>query len=120
MIDFCSTLDAVVLDQDVDLIIQQIEMLFDTRCGDVLGAYDFGTRFDTYLFNPNIGNQTIENEVTRYIENNVELFGWMVTVNVEFLVGTQHDIMLLKVTFSKETESYSKIYRVSQGAVDYI
>ena len=109
MIDFCSTLDAVVLDQDVDLIIQQIEMLFDTRCGDVLGAYDFGTRFDTYLFNPNIGNQTVENEVTRYIEH-----------NVEFLAGTQHDIMLLKVTFSKETESYSKIYRVSQGAVDYI
>lgn len=120
MIDFCSTLDAVVLDQDVDLIIQQIEMLFDTRCGDVLGAYDFGTRFDTYLFNPNIGNRMVESEVKRYIEENVELFDWEVAVNVEFLAGTQHDIMLMRVTFSKETESYTKIYKVTQGAVDYI
>lgn len=120
MIDFCSTLDAVVLDGDVDLIIQQIEMLFDTRCGNVLGDYDFGTRFDTYLFNPNIGNHMVESEVKRYIEENVELFGWSVEVSVEFLAGTQHDIMLMKVTFGKESESYSKIYKVSQGAVDYI
>lgn len=120
MIDFCSTLDAVTLDQDVDLIIQQIEMLFDTRCGDVLGSYDFGTRFDTYLFNPNIGNHMVESEVQRYIEDNVELFGWIVSVNVEFIAGTQNDIMLMKVTFSKDTESYSKIYKVSQGAINYI
>ena len=120
MIDFCSVPGAVILDNDVDLIIQQIEMLFDTRCGDVLGDYDFGTRFDTYLFNPNIGNHMVENEVTSYIEKNVELFGWTVKVEVEFLAGTQHDIMLMKVIFSKDSESYSKIYKVSQGSVDYI
>lgn len=120
MIDFCSTLDAVVLDQDVDLIIQQIEMLFDTRCGHVLGAYEFGTRFDTYLFNPNIGNRMVEDEVKRYIDENVELFGWETTVNVEFLMGTQHDIMIIRVTFSKESELYTKIYKVTQGSVDYI
>lgn len=120
MIDFCSVPGAVILDNDVDLIIQQIEMLFDTRCGDVLGDYDFGTRFDTYLFNPNIGNHMVENEVTNYIEQNVELFGWQVSVQVEFLAGTQHDIMLMKVIFSKDSESYSKLYKVSQGSVDYI
>lgn len=120
MIDFCSTNDAVILNQEVDLIIQQIEILFDTRNGDVLGEYDFGTRFDIYLFNSNIGNQTIETEVSNYIRQNVNLFGWQVDVAVEFLIGTQNDIMLMKVTFSKETESYSKIYKVSQGAVDYI
>ena len=104
MIDFCDTTDAVILDQDVDLIMQQIEILFDTRNGDVLGEYDYGTRFDTYLFNPNIGNRTIEREVEDYITRNVELFGWQVTIEVEFLVGTQNDIMLMKVTFSKDAQ----------------
>ena len=120
MIDFCDTTDAVILDQDVDLIMQQIEILFDTRNGDVLGEYDYGTRFDTYLFNPNIGNQTIADEVTNYISRNVELFGWVVSVDVEFLLGIQNDIMLLKVTFSKNTDSYSKVYKVSQGSISYI
>ncbi len=120
MIDFCDTTDAVILNQDVDLIMQQIEILFDTRNGDVLGEYDYGTRFDTYLFNPNIGNRTIEREVEDYITRNVELFGWQVTIEVDFLVGTQNDIMLMKVTFSKDTDAYSKVYKVSQGVVVYI
>lgn len=120
MIDFCDTTDAVILDQEVDLIMQQIEILFDTRNGDVIGEYNYGTRFDTYLFDPNIGNKTIEKEVENYINKNVELFGWKVDVDVEFLMGTQNDIMLLKVTFSKNADSYSKVYKVSQGAVAYI
>ena len=120
MIDFCESTGAVILNEEVDLIIQQIEILFDTRNGDVLGEYNYGTRFDTYLFNPNIGNHTIESEVTNYIMQNVELFGWHVRVDVEFLAGTQNDIMLMKVEFSKDSDVYHKIYKVSQGSIDYI
>jgi phage baseplate assembly protein W len=120
MIDFCDTTGAVILDQEVDLIIQQIEILFDTRNGDVLGEYDYGTRFDTYLFNPNIGNRTIESEVKSYIMQNVELFGWTLDISVEFLAGTQNDILLMKIEFSKNSDVYYKIYKVSQGSVDYI
>ena len=120
MIDFCSTPGAVVLDNEVDLIIQQIDILFDTRPGEVLGQYDFGTRFDTYLFNPNIGSHMIESEVTGFINNNVELFGWAVEVTVEFLMGTHHDIMLMQISFSKEADTYTKLYKVSHGAVDYM
>lgn len=120
MIDFCSVQGAVVLDNEVDLIIQQIEMLFDTRPGEVLGQYDFGVSFDTYLFNPNIGSHMVENEVTNYITSNVELFGWSVDVKVEFLVGTQHDIMIMQVSFHKNTDVYTKLYKVSEGSIEYM
>jgi len=120
MIDFCNTQDAVVLEQDVDLIMQQIEILFDTRPGEVIGENTFGTKLDTYLFNPNIGNSMVETELTDYIRQNVELFDWDINVSVDFLVGTQHDIMLLKVSFYKNGEIYTKQYKVSQGSIDYL
>lgn len=120
MIDFCNTDGAVVLEDEVDLIMQQIEILFDTRNGDVIGAYDFGTRFDTYLFNTNIGNQMIEGEVESYIRQNVELFGWDVKVKVSFLMGTQNDIMLMDVMFYNNSTSYTKTYKLEQGAVAYL
>lgn len=119
MIDFDSQDGAVVLDQEVDLIMQQIEIALDTRNGEILGNYNYGTRLDVYLFNPNIGNKTIEDAVYDYIINNVELFGWQVDVKVEFLLGTNNDIMLLGITFSKDTDKYSKVYRVTEGAVEY-
>ena len=37
MIDICRTTDDITLDNDVDLIIQQIDILFDTSKGEVIG-----------------------------------------------------------------------------------
>jgi phage baseplate assembly protein W len=84
MVDFSSIPNFVTFESDIDIIMQQIEILFDTRNGEVLGSYDFGTRFDTYLYNPNIGNQTVAQEVQQYIISNVELFNWNVNVDVQF------------------------------------
>ena len=119
MIDFDSQEGAVVLDNEVDLIMQQVEILLDTRNGEVIGDYGYGTRLDVYLYNPNIGNKTVEDAIYSYITSNVELFGWQLEVDVEFLVGTHNDIMLVQISFSKNTDVYSKVYKVTEGSVEY-
>ena len=119
MNDFDSQEGAITLDQDVDLIMQQVEIALDTRNGEILGNYEYGTRLDVYLYNPNIGNQTIEDAIYDYLTSNIELFGWQLDVKVEFMVGTNNDIMLLQITFSKNADSYSKIYKVTEGSVEF-
>lgn len=120
MVDFSIIDGDIIYDQEADLIMQQIEILLDTRNGEVFGDYDFGTRFDVYLYNPNIGNETIANDVRDYIINNVELFNWRVDVHVEFLVGTMNDIMLISIELhDTEGGTYSKTYKVSKGSVEY-
>ncbi len=119
MVDFSSINGAVTFDKDVDLIMQQVEILLDTHNGEVLGDYDFGTSLDRYIHNTNIGNQTISQAIQNYIRSNVELFGWNLEVNVEFLVGTMNDIMLVKIMFSKDGDIYEKTYKVSNGAIEY-
>ncbi len=117
MIDLCNTTDAVVLENDIDLVLQQIEILFDTSPGDVLGDYNFGTRFEDYLFDTSLGNHTVASQISSIIRNNVDLMGWDLTVEVDFLAGSDNDILMFRITVSKEVESYSKIYSVTQGDV---
>ena len=40
-----------VINAEVDLLIQQIDLLFDTTPTEVLGSEEFGTQYDKYLYN---------------------------------------------------------------------
>ena len=117
MTDFCNTMDAVVLENDIDLILQQIEILLDSSPGDVIGDSNFGCRFEDYLYQTSLGNKTVATRIATNILSNVELFDWHLDVKVEFLAGTENDILMFRIEVYKETESYSKIYKVTQGDV---
>lgn len=117
MTDFCNTTDAVILENDIDLILQQIEILLDSSPGDVLGDSGFGIRFEDYLYQTSLGNNTVATRIATCILSNVELFDWHLDVKVEFLAGTENDILMFRIEVYKETESYSKVYKVTQGDV---
>lgn len=117
MVDFCSTLDAVTLEQHADLIMQQIEILFDTNPGEVLGDLRFGANFDDYLYNANIGNETAARDIERMIRTNVELFDWDMHVDVEFLVGSENDILIMHLTLTHGEEAYTKTYKITEGSI---
>ena len=117
MIDFCNTKDAILLESDLDLVLQQIEMVLDTRRGDVIGDYDYGSNFSQYLFDINLGNQTVANNIKQTLMNQIDFMGWDLNVAVDFLLGSQHDIMLVQLEISKDDEAYTRIYKVTQGDV---
>lgn len=113
MIDICRTTDAIILDQEVDLIIQQLDILFDTNPGEVLGAPGYGADYDRFIWELNIGPKTIANYIYNNILDNVEMFDWTLDVNVELMVGEQNDIILVEIEFSKDTEHYTHLYKIS-------
>lgn len=119
MVDFSCVDGSVVFTEDVDIILQQIDVLLDTRRGEILGNYEHGTELSKYLFDPNIGPAAIEDEMRSYISENVEMFGWGFDVKVEFLMGTLNDIILLNVAIYNDKETYTKTYKVSEGPVEY-
>ena len=113
MRDFCRTDDAIILDQEADLIIQQIDILFDTVPGEVIGSPGYGANFERFLYELNVGSYAAAEYIKNVIENNVDLMGWNVDVEVRFMVGTINDIMLVGVQFSKDNVSYSHVYKVT-------
>lgn len=112
MIDFCNTEDAPLLTHDIDLVIQEIDMLFDTADGEVLGDEIYGSDFESLLWDINASDAYIESYVMGQISK-INLHGFGATVKVSTHEGTLNDIILIRVSLSKNGEVWEKIYNIS-------
>ena len=111
MIDFSLNTIVPIITNDVDLILQQIELLFDTNPGEVLGHPEFGSKYDKYLWDLKLTNYELETAIRGDL-NNLEMLGFSHDVEVLLLQGTEEDIALIKITLSRDDENYEKIYKI--------
>ena len=95
MIDF-DLQNNPILNSDIDLVLQQIDILFDTIPTEVLGHEDFGTKYHKFLFDLNISNDAIKYTILSDL-NSLNLLGFEPKVEVHLLQGTEHDIALIEI-----------------------
>lgn len=112
MVDFDLNGNNPINNDDISLILQQIDILFDTAPKEVFGAETFGTRYDKYLYELKLSNESIKQNILTDLYS-LELFGFTPTVNVHLLQGTEQDIALIEIELNREEESYTKIYKIS-------
>lgn len=101
-----------ILSNDVELLIQQVDMLFGTDKNSVLGDLEYGTNYDKYLYTTGISNAAMESKILSDL-NTLNLFGFKPSVKVILLEGTARDIALIDITLTGEYETYNKTYRIS-------
>lgn len=112
MQDFSISSDNVVLNRDLDLVLQQIDILFDTTPSEVLGDEDFGSRYDQFLYNLSVTNEGIKNQVISDLAG-IDLRGFVPRVEVYLMQGTEQDIALIKIELTRDSSSYQRIYKIS-------
>ena len=111
MIDFNLDKDKPIKNNDIDLILQQIDILFDTTPTEVFGDEYYGTTYDKYLYQLKISNDGLKHEVLSDICS-LQLFGFTPTVEVYLLMGTEQDIALIDITLKRYNETYNKTYKI--------
>ena len=111
MIDFNLTNEKnlMLLGSPVDLLIQQVDMLFNTDLYAVLGDPMYGTNYDKYLYTVGISNAALESKILSDI-NKLDLLGFTPSVEVQLIHGSERDIALIDITFSGEYDTYHKTY----------
>jgi len=112
MIDFCATEDEIQLTEEVDLILQQIDMLFSTTPTDVIGEPKYGSEYETFIWDLSYPTSVIKEYAENQLAQNVEFFGNSYSVNVSILKGEFNDIILLEVNVYVNGQQYQKIYKV--------
>lgn len=112
MIDFNLAEGAPTKNNDIELIMQQIDMLFDTYPGEVFGDETYGTKYDHYLYKLNASPISLQSLVTRDL-NSLELFGFKPKVEVLMFQGTERDIILINIELKRDFETYNKSYKIS-------
>ena len=110
MLDF-DLIDKPIQNDDISLVLQQIDILFDTKPKEVLGSEDFGTNYEKYLFDLNISNEAIKHSVLSDLRS-LDLFGFEPTVDVYLLQGTENDIALVDIQLRRDDEYYQQIYKI--------
>lgn len=111
MIDF-SIDSSVIKRRDIDLILQQIDVLFDTTPREVLGSIDYGTDYESYLYRLKLSNESIRDQVLADL-NSLTLFDFIPSVEVHILQGTEQDIALIEIVLTRESETYNRVYKIS-------
>lgn len=100
------------LNYEVDLLIQQVDILFDTTPTEVLGDENFGTDYDKYLYDTRLSADNLKMIVEQDLMN-LNLMGWRYDVEVYLLQGTEQDIAIIQITFTKGIETVQKTYKIS-------
>lgn len=109
MVDINLDEGAPTVNADVKLIIQQIDMLFDTKKHTVLGSPNYGTNYEEFLFNLNLSNDAIAYQIQCDL-GLLELFDYQPSVSVSILEGTLNDIILVNISLTKNDDCYEKTY----------
>lgn len=112
MIDFNLDAGLPIKNRDIDLLLQQIDLLFDTNQKEILGHEEFGTKYDEYLYKLNISNESLKQEVLSDLHS-LTLFGYVPEVNVYLMQGTEQDIALIDIVLTRDEETYQRIYKIS-------
>ena len=111
MADFHINKGVPMLNRNIDLVLQQIDMLFDTTPREVLGDPDYGTRYDRYLYNLNISNEGMRQAILSDIYK-IDLMGFTPQVDVIFLQGTQRDIAIIDIILENDQNTYRRTYKI--------
>lgn len=104
--------EKAILSNELELLIQQVDMLFGTDKGSVLGDNNYGTNYDKYLYTTGISNAALESKILSDLYS-IELFNFKPSVNVILVEGSIRDIAIINITFTGEYETYNKTYRIS-------
>lgn len=111
MKDFCIDEIKPFVSDERELILQQIDILFDTQKGDILGE-EWGTKFEDFLWDLNMSASDVSSYTEDVIRANVNLFGWSVSVETNILQGSQNDIILITIKLSDSMSQFEKTYKV--------
>lgn len=100
-----------IVDDDVQFILQQIDILFDTHPGESIDP-GYGTEYESLLYDTQISGDAIRDAIQHDLEI-IDLRGWSFDVSVSLFEGTERDIALVNIDLYKDTDRVSKQYKIS-------
>lgn len=84
-------------------LLAQLEILLFTNRGDVLGSPNFGVGLEDLVYELNYNSSQIEGEINSQMDMHIPLAkNYNVKTNVEFLSGTERDIIFVDIVIDSQ------------------
>lgn len=112
MIDFNLQEGEPTINRNADYLKQQIDILFSTSPGDVLGDTTYGTDYEYCLHELNLSAAALKEQILNDIYE-MDLLGYEPYVNVYLMQGTERDIALIQVDLVSKTDRINQTYKIT-------
>lgn len=103
--------NSALISDDISVLRQQIDILFDSTPGDLHGDINYGTDYEYMLFELKLSETQLKQKILADI-NSLDLRGFTPEVEVYLMVGTEREIALICVTLTKDYKKISKTYKI--------
>lgn len=112
MIDLNLSPGEPTINNDLECLKQQIDILFDSRPGDLLGDKDYGTDYEYCLYNLKFDQDALKQQMETDLRR-LDLLGFTPVVNVYLLKGSEREIAVIDVNLYRNGQSYNKTYKIT-------
>ena len=111
MVDFNLKPGEATINDDIDCIKQQIDIMFGTSEGDLLGDINYGTDYERYLYDLKLSGYELSQQMIDDLYK-LDLMGYSVNVDTKLLQGSEKDIALIQVEMYRGNNRATQIYRI--------
>lgn len=101
------------IDNDIEVLLQQVNILFETTPGDLYGDIEYGTDYSYYLYELKYSAEQLRNQIMDDLRE-IDKLGFAIDVDVKLIHGTEDDIALVQIVFFKNSRTYTQNYKITQ------
>ncbi len=102
----------VFITSKLDEAVQELDMIFNTTNGELIGFPQYGTDFEQFLWQLNDSSSKIQSYVYEKIRDTFFLRDMAVNVNVETIEGEMRRIYVLHIEVSDGTNTQNRTYQL--------
>lgn len=112
MVDFNLQEGDPTVNDDISCLKQQIDILFDSSPGDLVGDLDYGTNYEYYLYELKLSADGLKQRMLDDLYS-LDLLGFAPDVQVYLMQGTERDIAVIQVDLYRGQEHQTKTYKIT-------
>lgn len=100
--------DRIFLNDPIDCAVQELDIILNTNCTELIGYTEYGTNFEQFLWQMNPSIEEIKKYIRIKLYDTYFLKRYMVDINVEILSGNVRDIYSINITIKNPSDTENK------------
>ena len=100
--------DRIFLDDPIDCAVQELDLIFNTNCTELIGYTEYGTTFEHFLWGMTPSAEEVKKYVRTKLYDTYFLKNYMIDIDVEILTGNVRDIYYITVKIKNPNDKENK------------
>ena len=100
--------DRIFLNDPIDCAVQELDLILNTNCTELIGYTDYGTNFEQFLWGMSPSAEEVKKYVRTKLYDTYFLKNYMIDIDVEILTGNVRDIYYMTVKIKNPNDKENK------------